>query len=327
MGPSEVVTLLGWLGQLWLLSALIQAHLPRPERWLLLGFLLAVDLRYLMPNPDVWAGLAALTGIFCVRQYLVGIYRGQFRRSWLVVCALAGIVALTLLPSVGLALIIGLGLFSLLHCFLHEREEKGISYHQVSNREVWNRWLTGWGVYWALPTLIALSVLLGFGMTGHFSGVTIGGLGHRSVGFPTVGFGYFSSFHTEFEAAVQPWQEATRHGHWLSISMQIVTLVLIGLLPIAGILGVGYQLPNRFIYRLLQREDEELLLAWICGTTLILGTLAHSDSLRLTGIGALTFFAGWLAVYRWGSRRAHWERWFQSLAAVLVLLMLAGLLV
>ncbi|MCE3235487.1 MAG: hypothetical protein K0Q50_1667 [Vampirovibrio sp.] len=326
-----LLSLMGWLGQLLLIFRFAQSYLPISWLWRLLVFIALLGLQRFVPDVIVWAGFTALAAAYFVWRYLTEVYRGGYsgkaRSAYLIGVGICCAVTGGLMPEAGWGISLGLAIFSLLHCFLREREEKGLSYHQVSNRLVWQRWAKSWGLCWALP-LIAMT---GFGASLadwlDVSRFIPPAMLNASTEKGAVGIGYFSSFHAEFAAALQPLASPTGQAQSLTrlgCSASAIRLVLIGLLPIIGILGVGYMLPNRFVYRLLRLEDEALLLYWMCGGMLIVATLGHSDSGTIAGLGGLPIMLGWLASYRWVERRPRLELALRLAASLLLLLLLAG---
>lgn len=298
------------------------------QRWLVLMCLFVGTA--LLKADQLWAGLLCLVAVFLVWKHLHHVYAGEIRPRFLIG---SGLISGFLLGGVfhsGLALALGLGLFSVLHCFLHEREEKNISYGQVSNREVWHRWLRLWGAYWLLP--LGLASVISFGMDRFSVWEALFPVGMFQAMVPSGktanGFGYFSTFHQEFLGL---FTVSYRLSLFLIVSVILaLQLVLLGLFPVLGILGLGYQVPNRFVYRLLQRPDEELLLIFIAGTSLILGTLWHSTSDQITSYGPLAMLMGFLVMTRWLQVRPRLEQfvylslWFLSLLCLLCLFGMIG---
>lgn len=308
---GTAIHLLGSFIQLAIVYRLGQGHFSRHWLWLLLGFIWLPGLWY----PLSISGLLALSAVFCVWKHLQQVYAGEVRPAWL---ALSGI--LTALAGWGdfytaLSLTLGLGFFSFLHCFLHEREERDISYTKVSSRVVWQRWFKSWGVNWGLPLLASGVACVLVALLWDSGAVLLDRLpGMLTFSNPAgTGFGYFSTFHREFAAILMPLSAASPPpaSVWVWVFWRIfmaVHLCLIGILPIVGMLGMGYQVPNRFVYRLLQRPDEELLLFLLCGIALILATLGNSTAERIVGQGSLAFMLGFLVLSRFLRRRPLMDR-------------------
>ncbi len=286
------------------LFKMARTHLKRPWLLLLLAFCALLGLSYVPVDPSGWAGVSALWAVFGGWFYLQNRYAGASGTGALLFCSVCTVVTLGLSAATGLGLVLGLLLFSGLHCFLHEREERSIGYGAVSRRVVLMRWARSWGLSWGLP--LTLLVLWGLG-AGRFPQGGFLPQGYRA-GLP---WGYFSSFHQEFMAV---WlgqgaggQGAFRgdlfQGDLVWAILKSSGLLLIGLLPLVGILGGGYQIPGRFVYRLLQRPDEELLLFWLCGLSLIVATGAHSSSGAIVANGFLAFLLALWVLAGWCARR------------------------
>lgn len=281
-------------------------HLARPWLMLLLVLWGLLGLAYLCGGPSVWAGLTALWAVFGVWYYLQRRYAGQSGMTGLWGCSAFTLLTLWLSRTTGLALMAALFSFSGLHCFLHEREERAVGYGVVPRRAVFARWARSWGVGWALPALV-----------GFFGGqFLLPGWGSGFIpweGFASSGggvllpWGYFSSFHQEFTALWETTGGSAALGNPVGVAvsagLKSTGLLLIGLLPILGILGGGCHIPGRFVYRLLQRPDEELLLFWLCGLSLIIATGGHSTSDSIVAHGFFAFLlAFWVGSLR-ASRR------------------------
>lgn len=319
--------LAGLVGQIALTGYMAHACLPWPWLWRWLAFITLVNLEQPVSGVYGWAGCFTLLAVAFAEQYLQSVYRGTIQAYWLVACGVVCATTGWLVPEAGWSITLGIGVFSLLHCFLHEREEKGVSYHQVSNRQVALRWLKCWGIAWVLPLL---AVELGGWLAGNalFSAhpLVYSGAINADLDTAASGIGYFSSFHSEFTAAFQPLMAGKGQlsmERWVACAAQVVRLLSVGLLPLAGILATGYTLPNRFIYRLLRREDEALLLYWLCGGMLILGMLGHSTSETMVALGGLSLLLGWLALSRWAERRPRMEPVLRWAITLLLGLMLA----
>ncbi len=321
---------LGWLLQTVLVWELAGRQLPKRWRWLLLAFLALTDIRYLQFQPYWGSGLTSLFSVWGVQKYLKSVYAGRARQGWLAIGGAFVGVCFWLAPGTGLWLALGLGIFSLLHCFLHEREEKGVSYRLVSNREVLARWAKSWGLYWGLSVLAmagaGMAALTGLGLWPDVWGQSLAFL-KALPGRLGEDFGYFSGFHREFESVLRP-EFAYRGWRWLfeGVSRCITAchLLAIGLLPVLGILGNGYILPNRFVYRLLRLEDEELLLYWVCGVALALSTFLGATSSHLVSVGGLPFMLGFLVLHRGVAKRPSAEGRLWAIIVVFLALLLVG---
>jgi hypothetical protein len=300
------------------LYRMAQKHLPKTWLGLMLVFLWLTGTSCFTASVVNWVGLSALMAVYCVWLHLRCIYAWGGRPSLLITSALFTALTGWLSIETGLLLALALLFFSWCHSFLHEREEKGAGYEKVSSGAVLNRWLPVWGIYWLLPFVFchlgAGSLLTALGLWPQHLGNSASWLLQAFKG-NALEFGYFSSFHREFEAVFKP-MIFSEPRPWLPVlALQVLMglrLLLIGVLPVVGILGMGYQVPGRFVYRLLQRPDEELLLFWISGTALILATFPDSSSVRIVSVGTLGFLLGFLVLVRWltprrkAQRQAYW---------------------
>jgi hypothetical protein len=297
---------------------LAQNHLPKPWLGLMLVFLWVIGTPCFTASVVNWAGLSALLAVYCVWLHLRHVYAGQVRPSLLSASALFTALTGWLSIETGLLLALAILFFSGCHSFLHEREERGTGYEKVSNRAVLKRWLPVWGIYWLLPFVLCHWVEGGFltalGLWPQYLRGSASLLLSVFKG-QALALGYFSSFHREFEAVFKPMIFSGPMPWPLVVALQVLMglrLLLIGVLPVVGILGMGYQVPGRFVYRLLQRPDEELLLFWISGTALILATFSDSGSVRIVSDGTLSFLLGFLVLFRWltprpkAQREAYW---------------------
>ncbi len=324
--------LIGGLLQWILLIRMGRPHLA--NGWLVgfLCFLIPTTLLYgwlgLLSPPVFWSGCTALIAVYGIWRYIQQVYLGAVQRRVLLLSALA--CSLTCLLSIiaGGWLTFAIGIFSVLHSVLHEREEKGTSYTQVSNAAVFHRWRKRWGVYWLLPFVAANAIgALCLGLWGNGSLVwhpLAMGLGDPH-GIPV---GYFATFHQEFQRILNPTLGTASGSASDTKGLRVLAamgLSLLGVLPIVGILGMGYQVPNRFVYRFLQRPDEELLLLWLSATGLILATLFQSDSAHIVQWGSLSWLLGFVVLARWLSRRPQIERQFRRLLFWLLVWVLAVL--
>lgn len=310
----RLVMVLGGLLQLALVYRMVQSHLSKPWLELFLVFLWLTGVRNWAVSPEAGAGLTALLAVLFVWLHLRQVYAGEIRVGLLVAATL--LIALTgwLSLETGVSLALGIAFFSWFHSFLHEREERGVSYSKVSSKVVFKRWLGLWGLYWLLPLMLFYFVGLGILAISGWLPLLSSGRDDARLAIltgQTPVIGYFSSFHREFTQAFQPVTNASgKPGFFAPVfqTLHALRLLFIGLLPVAGILGIGYQVPNRFVYRLLQRPDEELLLFWSCGTALILSTFWASTSMRIVSVGALSCLLGFLVLVRWLKQRAKAER-------------------
>jgi hypothetical protein len=278
-------------------------HLRRPWLTLLLCLWGVLALNFLSPGPSAWAGLSALWAVFGAWYYLQCWYAGQSGVPGLWGCSAVTILTLAFSVATGVALWLALIGFSGLHCFLHEREERAVGAGSVSRRVVFSRWMRSWGVAWALPTLIGFLALRLF-LVGWGSGDFLWECNVSSGTQAPLPWGYFSSFHQEFTGLWQPADGSeARESLLVSAGFKSLGLLLIGLVPILGILGGGYHIPGRFVYRLLQRPDEELLLFWLCALGLIIATGGYSTSSAIVGHGFLAFLlAFWVCALRYAKR-------------------------
>ncbi|WP_303673106.1 hypothetical protein [Vampirovibrio chlorellavorus] len=281
-------------------------HLSRAWLILLLTLWGVLGLCCVCGSPSDWAGGAGLWAVLGGWYYLQRRYAGQSGVLGLWACSAFTLLTLWLSFTTGLALMVALMGFSGLHCLLHEREERAVGYGVVPRRAVFSRWVRSWGMAWALP------VLLGF-WGGQFLPLDLnsavwGWHGSSSSGHGVqVPWGYFSSFHQEFTAlwgavggSASP---GNRSGPIFVAILKSTGLLLIGLVPILGVLGGGYHIPGRFVYRLLQRPDEELLLFWLCALALIMATGGHSTSGAIVAHGFLAFLlAFWVGSFRSAKR-------------------------
>lgn len=325
--------MVGWLTEILLIYEMGKQHLSKSWMGLFLVFLWIADVQFPMNrfyswSAYFWSGFSALVAVYFAWRYLPTVYAGKIQHWLLVGCGVFCSMCFWMAPSAGIMISIGLGLFGLLHCFLHEREEKGVTYRQVSNREVFKRWGQSWGVYWALPTLafhgVCIAILLALGSWSSFWRDLMQGL----VGeYSQYGFGYFTTFSQEVNETLRPLMDGAHRPDLLLALFRIpiaLNLFLIGLLPVLGILSTGYLLPNRFVYRLLQRGDEELLLLWVSALCLVLSSMIAGTSMHLVSNGGLAFLLGWLAMARWFAKRPKLECPAQVGMAVFLFIVMLG---
>ena len=326
----RLLVLTGWLLEILMLYTISKNHLPKPWVTLFVAFLWLTDSNYPIFQHHFWSGLIALSAVFMSWRYLQSLYNGKAQPRWIVWSSLLCAATFWFTQSLGILLTVALLLFSLLHCFLHERELQGTSYRHVKNRAVWARWLNEWGRFGALPWLgvhgVCIITLIKLGIWPDFLRDTLQWLaeGHYSQ---TSILGYYPTFHQEFLEAIKPFLDGLPWPVWLLFIFRFpiaLHLFLIGVLPVLGILGLGYALPNRFHYRLLQRQDDELLLLWLCGTAMILSTMSYSTSMHITSNGGLAFLLGALTLVRFLSRRPRLEKRAQPLIVLFLSVLLLG---
>ncbi len=326
----RLLVVIGWLLELLMLYTMGKNHLPKPWLNLLLAFLWLTDSRYPVFQHHFWSGLVALGAVFMSWRYLQSLYNGKAQPRWI---ALSGILCATTFwftQSLGILLTGALTAFSLLHCFLHERELQGVGYRQVKNQAVLARWLREWGRFGALPWLamhgLCILTLITLGIWPDFVRDTIQWLAEGHYNQTSV-LGYYPTFHQEFVETIKPFLDGVPFPAALLFIFRFpiaLHLFLIGALPILGILGMGYALPNRFHYRLLQRQDDELLLLWLCGTALIISTMSYSTSMHITSNGGIAFLLGAVVLARFLNRRPKLEKLMQPLIGGFYGLLLLG---
>lgn len=327
----RLVVVSGWLVQMALVWQMARVHLPRLAVWLLVGFLWVSDLRYPIHQHHFWSGLAAVVSVYAVWRYLACRYAGQGGRIWLMVSGVATAWAFWCTQSLGILLGLALLAFSALHCILHEREETNSTFGQLSNVQVWHRWCRSWGTGWAVPGMLthALVVGVGCGLGLMLPFWRDSGLWLWSGAYAqTTIWGYFSTFHAEFAETLRPLADGVPMPWLLLFLFRIpiaVHVFLIGLLPVIGLVGAGLQLPGRFMYRLLQREDESLLLFFMTALAMMLSTFSYSTSMHIVSNGAIAFLLGAWVVSAWAARRPRWRALFSLVLPVgLVLVLLGG---
>lgn len=325
----RLLVVMGWLVQLLLIYTMGKNHLPKVWLSLFLVFLWLTDSRYPIFQHHFWSGLAALSAVFMAWKYLQTLYNGNPQRGFISLAGILCAATFWITQSLGILLAAALMFYSLLHCFLHEREERGVGYRQVSNAAVFSRWIKTWGLYGVLPWLgfhaVCVLTLMGLGIWPDFMRDTFQWLagGHYNQ---TSVLGYYPTFHKEFAETIKPFIDGVPFPAALLFIFRFPIafhLFLIGLLPIIGILGMGYALPNRFHYRLLQREDDELLLLWLCATAMIISTMSYSTSMHITSNGGIAFLLGAIVIVRFLTRRPQAEqamRWMTGTFSVLLLL-------
>lgn len=300
----RLVILVGWLLELLMMYRMGKNHLPKVWLGLFLAFLWLTDSRYPIFQHHFWSGLTAMASVLMAWQYLQSLYNGNPKKGFISLSAVLCAATFWFTQSLGILLTLSLAIYSWLHCFLHEREEQGIGYRNVDNRSVFARWLKTWSVYGLLPWiafhLVCISILLGLGLWPDFVRDTFQWIagGHYNQ---TSILGYYPTFHKEFEDTIRPFLGGVPFPTILLFIFRIPIachLFLIGALPVVGILGMGYTLPNRFHYRLLQRQDDELLLLWLCATGMIISTMSYSTSMHITSNGGIAFLLGFIVLYR-----------------------------
>ena len=318
----SIVGLRLWIILIWIFEILLVYQMGKgklKQSWLafLVFFLFLTDLRYPVFQHHAISGLMALLAVYCVWQSLQAWYlQGQRPRYWLILCGLFTGLTFWVTQSLGLLMLVALGGFSVLHCFLHEREEKNLTYAEVSNQQILKRWLGSWGLAWMLPAILihvtGLCLLSQAGLLASFWRDAFGWLMGGYYSKTTV-FGYFTTFHQEFLETIRPLLEGTSTPYapffWFRTPVAI-HLFLIGVFPIIGLLGVGYLLPSRFLYRLLKREDEELLLLWCATFAMMLSTMSYSTSMHIVSNGAVGFLLAVWFLQNWMQKYPQQEKWF-----------------
>lgn len=314
--------IIGWLVELLLITVMAKGQIKQPWLGLLIAFVALTDLRYPVFQHHFGSGLLALLSVYMAWRSIEIFYQPRQSSSkgqyFLLGCGLLTGLTFWFTQSLGILLTLALGGFSILQCFLHEREEKGLTYSEVSNKLVWLRWVKTWGVAWLLPLLsvhVSAVVLLACsGLLPAFLRDTFGWLGGGNYSQTTV-FGYFVTFHQEFLETIKPLTQGVPMPYtalfWCRVPIAL-HLFLIGALPVVGLLGVGYALPQRFLYRLLRQEDEELLLWWFAALAMMLSTFSYSTSMHIVSNGVLFFLLAAWAIQAWMSRYSSEIRWSKT---------------
>lgn len=318
----------GWLVELFLIYEMGKCQLSRPWLILTLFFIALSGMRHIIYQHHFFSGFFALLAVYWLWRYLESWYRqGQKPKKFLTAGGIFTGLTFWVTQSLGVLLALALGVFSLLHCILNEREEKNLTYREISNVQVFRRWLREWGLPWALPMLLvhgfAFATLAALGLWAPFWRDTASWLlgGHYAN---TTLLGYYVTFQEELMRVLKPLIE----GHLLFFFRIPLAfhLLWIGALPIIGLLGVGYQLPQRFLYRLLRFEDEVLLLWWFGALAMMIATMSYSSTLHIVSNGALPFLlGGWVLDYWCGRRLSKLAaKWLIRFIAVSELAILAG---
>jgi hypothetical protein len=318
----------GWLVELFLVYDMGKRQLSRPWLAVTLAFIALSGMRHLIYQHHFFSGFFALLAVYCLWRYLEAWYRrGQKPKKLLIAGGIFTAFTFWVTQSLGVLLTLALGVFSLLHCFLNEREEKNLTYREVANAQVFKRWLREWGLPWALPMLLihvlAFATLAALGLWLPFWRDTAGWLlgGHYSN---TTLLGYYVTFQEEMTRLMRPLIDG--HYEFFFRIPLAFHLLWIGILPIIGLLGTGYQLPQRFLYRLLRLEDEALLLWWFGGLAAIIATMSYSSTMHIVSNGALAFLLGGWALDYWSRRHLGKAaaQWLIRLIALGELGILAG---
>jgi hypothetical protein len=303
----RLFVLVGWLVEMLLIYDMARERLSRPWAGLLMAFLWLTCSRYPISQHHFYSGFMALLAVYWVWRYLGTLYRNENGRHFLLGAGLMTALTFWCTQSLGILMALALACFSWLHCCLHEREEKGITFRNVARSDVMRRWWKHWGVYWLLPMLAVHAAWLGsfmaLGILGDFARDSLSWLGGGHYQQTTV-FGYYPTFHQEFMETIRPFLDHVRMPYLLLFIVRLPIafhLFLIGFLPVLGILVTGYRLPNRFLYRLLRREDEALLLFLLAAIAMIASTFSYSSSMHIVSNGMLALMLGWLVVYDWVS--------------------------
>jgi hypothetical protein len=329
----RLLVILGWVLEIILVCDMAKNRLSKGGLALLAAFLCLTDARYPVYQHHFWSGLTATVAVYLTWRHLKDVYAG--RASWLFLAGSGVFCALTcwIPQSLGVLLTLGLGCFGLLHVLFQEREERGVGFRKLSTIQVLQRWLRDWGPRWALPMLsvhaAGVLVLLSLGLWEAFVRDAIlwtAGGNYQKI---TV-IGYFTTFHQEFMQTVAPLLAQLPMPYLALFLFRIpiaVHLFLIGVLPVVGLLGAGYQLPGRFMYRLLRLQDEELLLWWLAGSAMVLSTFSYSTSMHIVSNGAVIYLLAAVMLQAWLSRRPRLRRLFPVLATVGLLLVLVGMVI
>jgi len=332
LGPRLTVVA-GWLAQLLMLRKMGKNHLP--QRWLnlLLAFFWLTGSRVLVFQPQFWGGLTAMASVLAAWNYLQSLYNGKTQPRWISLSACLCAIVFWITPGLGLCLALAGLAYSLFHCFLHEREEKGLAYRKVDKLSVLKRWAQSWGRFGVLPwlavqTVFALVlftfVLFNTGAWPEFLPRSLPGL----ISVPASPPGYYASFHLEFIHAIQALEKEAKNPQFLLSVLQIpvtLHLLLIGVLPVTGILGMWYQLPDRLHYRLLQRQDDELLLLLLAAMALIGATmLSDSTAQHIVSNGGVAFLLGFIVIHRAVLHKPKAEKRFFRGTAIFCGLVLLG---
>jgi hypothetical protein len=326
----RMLIIVGWLVEILLIYTMGKNHLSKVGLGILLAFLWLSDSQYLIFQHHFWSGLMALSSVFMGWCYLQTLYNGKPQRHFISLCGILCAATFWATQSLGLILTAALMLYSLLHCFLHEREEKGVGYRHVSKVAVLARWFKDWGVYGALPWLafhaLCIATLSALGIWADFVRDTFQWLagGHY---YKTTLLGYYSTFAQDFKKTIQPFLDGVKFPTLLLFIFRFpiaFNLFFMGLLPIIGILGMGYALPHKFQARLLQREDDELLLLWLCATGMILSTMTYSTAMHILSNGSIAFLLGAIVISRFLARRPKTVRVMRPIANAFFITLLLG---
>lgn len=329
----RLLVVLGWLLEIILVCDMAKNRLSKVGLALLAAFLCLTNARYPVYQHHFWSGLTATIAVYFAWRHLKETYAG--RASWLFLAGAGVFSALTfwVTQSLGVLITLGLGFFGLLHVLFQEREERGVGFRQLSNAQVLRRWFRDWGPRWILPMLsvhvVAVLILVSLGLWAAFVRDAILWVAGGNYQKSTV-IGYFTTFHQEFVQTVAPLLAQLPTSYLALFLFRVpiaLHLFLIGVLPVVGILGAGYQLPGRFMYRLLRLQDEELLLWWLAGAAMVLSTFSYSTSMHIVSNGAIIYLVAAVVLQEWISRRHHLRKLFSAVMTGWLLLVLVGMVI
>lgn len=248
---------------------------------MLLAALVASSLWLGSPREEMaLAGLFLLTAVAWARRDMQAAYGEPCGSPPLLVCGIMAGLGFWLFPAAGGFMLTALTVSSGLHHFLHEREEKNLTFRQVSNRAVLRRWLGSWGLHGLLVALL-LAILLMIALP--------------QADDPWRPEGYFWRFHTQWLSA---WQTPGGQGAGIAL-----WLLLIGSLPVFALVYGGWYLRERLMYRLIQQADEEWLLFWLGSLAMVGASLSAGDAAAMSALGPLPFLLGF-----WGMQAALRDR-------------------
>jgi hypothetical protein len=326
----RLLIVLGWIVQIGLIWEMAREHMPRSWLVLLAAFLWLTDSRYPVHQHHFWSGMTALLAVYFAWKHLQRLYAGQKSGPFLLLSGMMTAATFWITQSLGVLMAGALAVFGLLHCFLHEHEEKNLTFGAVDNRLVLRRWLGQWGCTWGLGMLgvhlLCVGALMALGLWPAFWRDAILWLAGGHYAKTTV-LGYYSTFHSEFMDTIRPLAEGVRMP-WLLLFLFRIPIALhvflIGFLPAIGLVGSGLILPQRFLYRLLRRDSEALLLFFIATLALIASTFSYSTSMHITSNGALGFLLGAWVLHGWVEKRPRLQRIFPALCGVFFALLLLG---
>lgn len=330
----RLLVLCGWLLTLILVYDMTRNRLSRSWQVLLLCFLWLTQSRYPIFQHHFWSGLCAVVAVYFAWRALQCVYIQQTRlqagAKFLILCGLFTGQVFWITQSLGVLLVGALGVYSFLHALLHEREERGVTFKQLSMLAVVRRWLATWGLCWFLPMVAVhlawVGAFVALGIWDAFWRDSVSWLwaGHYQR---TTVFGYFTTFHQEFMETVRPFIDQVPMPYLLLFLARlpiVAHLLLIGLLPVLGIVGTGVTLPGRLIYRMLRQEDEEQLLFLLASIALVLSTFNYSASMHISSNGAIPMMLGWMVAGRWLASRPGPAAEVRVITVCLFLMLLVG---